>query len=124
MSKDFDLATLDGGGVLEAANEELKRVFENIVDVNTRPDAPRKLVLTVTFKPGRERNTGTCTYQAVSKLQAAEPRVIPVYVAKDRATKQAVALEMMSPDERPDQHRLPGVDNVTELPSKKGTVDA
>jgi hypothetical protein len=124
VSKDFDLTTLDGGGVIEAVNEELRRVFDNITDVNTRADAPRKLVLTVTFKPGRERNTGTCIYQAVSKLQAAEPRVIPVYVARDRATKKSVALEMMSSDERPDQHRLPGVDNVTELQRKKGDVDA
>jgi len=115
MSTLISLDTLDRGGVVELFGGCLQEVMDNIKDPNTKAEGVREITLVFKFKPGKERNHTGMTYSAKTKLQPVEPVEIPLFVDKDRATKRAMGFELAAPDENPDQHRLDGVDKVTDL---------
>lgn len=52
----LDISTLANGGVQEKINHELKKVFENIQDPNTKATDKRKLTITLTFSPNDNRD--------------------------------------------------------------------
>ena len=43
------------GAIEEKVDYEVSRVIDNILDLNTQPDAKRKIVITLEFKPDAER---------------------------------------------------------------------
>lgn len=43
------------GAIEEKVDYEVSRVIDNILDVNTKPDAKRKIVVTLEFSPDAER---------------------------------------------------------------------
>lgn len=110
MSKPLKLETLQNGAVLEAFEVELQNVLDNIQDPNTRPDGVREVSVKLKFKPSKDRNYTSLTYSVTSKLQPSEPGEVPIFVDRDRKNKRATAVELVSPDENPDQERLPGLD--------------
>lgn len=110
MSKPLKLETLQNGAVLEAFEVELQNVLDNIQDPNTKPDGVREVSVKLKFKPSKDRNYTSLTYSVTSKLQPSEPGEVPIFVDRDRKNKRATAVELVSPDENPDQERLPGID--------------
>lgn len=110
MSKPLKLETLQNGAVLEAFEVELQNVLDNIQDPNTKPDGVREVSVKLKFKPSKDRNYTSLTYSVTSKLQSSEPGEVPIFVGRDRKNKRATAVELVSPDENPDQERLPGID--------------
>ncbi|MHC1788257.1 hypothetical protein [Solidesulfovibrio sp.] len=110
MSKPLKLETLQNGAVLEAFEVELQNVLDNIQDPNTKPDGVREVSVRLKFKPSKDRNYTSLTYSVASKLQPSEPGEVPIFVDRDRKNKRATAVELVSPDENPDQERLPGLD--------------
>jgi hypothetical protein len=64
----LSLANLGDGGAMELFNKVLEEVLENIQDTNTKPDAPRSIVLTVTLKPDLARDFSQTEYKVVPKL--------------------------------------------------------
>lgn len=122
MSVELRLETLAGGAVLEATQDVLQQVFDNIQDPNTKADGVREVNIKLKFKPGGERTNTALTWGVTSKLQPVAPSVVPVYVAWDHKTKKATGLELVAPDERPDQNRLPGMDKVTPIKPEQDEV--
>lgn len=110
MSKPLKLETLQNGAVLEVFEVELQNVLDNIQDPNTKPDGVREVSVKLKFKPSKDRNYTSLTYSVTSKLQPSEPGEVPIFVDRDRKNKRATAVELVSPDENPDQERLPGID--------------
>lgn len=51
----LELSELAEGGVQEKLELELKKVFDNIQDMNTEAEAKRKITLTLEFKPDKNR---------------------------------------------------------------------
>lgn len=49
------LSTVGGGGLEELYQQAVQEVFENIHNVNTDPDAKRKITIELIFKPNEER---------------------------------------------------------------------
>lgn len=43
------------GAIEEKVNYEVSRVIDNILDMNTKPDAKRKITITLEFSPDSER---------------------------------------------------------------------
>ena len=43
------------GAIEEKVDYEVTRVIENILDINTKPDAKRKIVISLEFQPDSER---------------------------------------------------------------------
>lgn len=115
MSNPISLDTLDRGGVVELFGTCLNDVLANIQDPNTKPEAVREITLSVKFKPGKERNYTAMTYAAKTKLAPQQPVEIPIFVDKDSATKKPRGVELNAPDENPAQHRIPGVDKVSDI---------
>lgn len=61
------------GAFQERADFEMKRVIDNILDPNTKPNAKRKIVLTIELIPDSTRQKISVSVSAKSTLAAAEP---------------------------------------------------
>ncbi len=73
MSEEFvSLLTLGEGAAVELVNDELQKVFENILDPNTAPTKAREVILKLTFKPDENRDIGRVDITAGSKLVGAK----------------------------------------------------
>lgn len=56
------------GAIEEKVDYEVSRVIDNILDVNTKPDAKRKIVITLEFMPNAERKRIAIAATAKSTL--------------------------------------------------------
>lgn len=65
---EMTLANLDGGALEEMVSNELKRIYQNIQDVNTNRTAKRKLDICIVFAPDGKGETVQLTYGTKSKL--------------------------------------------------------
>jgi len=107
MTEDLSIATIAGGAVIEALDYEFQRVFDNIVDPNTKAESARTLTLQVKIKPDKSRSKATITFLAKAGLQPAEAVESDVYITDKRG--KAVVVESQPPV----QHELPVGDNVS-----------
>ncbi|MDP3720805.1 MAG: hypothetical protein Q8T13_23835 [Acidobacteriota bacterium] len=63
------LDTIAGGAVVELFGAELKRVVENIADINTDPEQKRTITISIEFKPeGVKRDNADVKVKCTSKL--------------------------------------------------------
>lgn len=85
------LATLSDGAAIEMFDEELQRVLDNILDVNTDPKQAREITLKVKIQPNENREMGAVSIGTVSKL-APSKSVSTVFFMGRRAGR-AVATE-------------------------------
>jgi hypothetical protein len=116
MHQTITLDNLKGGAVLERFEDELKRVAENVTDVNCEAKAKREIILRVVIKPDAERRIATVGIYAYSKLAPPLALVTRAFFAKDGG--KAVAFE-----DDPQQLTLdkfidpqPKPNNVAQLP--------
>lgn len=89
--KFVSLDTLAQGAAVEMFNDELSKVFENILDVNTKATAARSVTLTVTIKPDEDRTYSNLVIEAKSKVAPVKGVGLPIYVGKHAG--KAVATE-------------------------------
>ena len=64
----FDLSKIAGGGAQEKFDQEMKKVIENILDVNTAPKKKRKVAVNLTFEPSEKRDVIETTVEVKSTL--------------------------------------------------------
>jgi len=83
------------GAIAERADYEVKKIMDNILDVNTPATKKRKLTLEVTFAPDDERRHISVTVTAKSKLEPTSPVATSLYMTPDRGTGELVAVEMV-----------------------------
>lgn len=57
------------GAILERADYELNRIFDNMMDPNTRAAKKRKMTLTVEFLPSDDRSHISFSCLVASKLE-------------------------------------------------------
>ena len=105
MSTALSLSTMNGGGIVEAVDEALAKIAENIADVNTPPEKPRKLVLEIVFKPNKERNFPLAKATVKTNLQPQEAQEIPLLLEKEGG---AHLLYEAARDHNPGQMRMEG----------------
>ena len=55
MDNRLSIATLRRGSVVEMVDEAIQQVLENVADPNTEAESKRKVTLTLTFAPDKER---------------------------------------------------------------------
>lgn len=67
-SEPITLETLGGGAAAEKFEIELQRVLDNIVDPNTKAEAPREVTLKVKITPDEKRSMASITITTSSKL--------------------------------------------------------
>lgn len=87
MSEDhptISLTNLKGGLAAEMFDAELQRVWSNIADPQTDPEAAREIQLKVKFKPSDQRGVVDIKVTANTKLAPAEPVETTAYLENEQ----------------------------------------
>lgn len=71
--EDVTLSNINKGAAEELFQAELERVIENIGDVNTEPDAVRKILVEIAIKPNKDRDLAAVAVSCKSKLAPMRP---------------------------------------------------
>ena len=88
------IVDMAGGAIKERVDYEMAKVIDNILDANTKPDAKRKLVLTLTITPDAERTNLTVETQVKTTLVPTNAVKTALYVAGATGTGEVQVLEM------------------------------
>lgn len=83
------------GAILERVNYEMRRVIDNVLDVNTRADAKRKLTVTLELTPDAQRQMITVKTTAKSMLVPTEPIMTGLVITGRPNTGEMVVAEMV-----------------------------
>lgn len=83
------------GAILERVNYEMGKVIENILDPNTKPDAKRKLTLSLELTPSADRKTITVKTTAKSTLVATDAVTTGLFITSQPGTGEMVVAEMV-----------------------------
>lgn len=97
--EEVSLSNLCGGAVEEVFQREWAAVLANIADVNTNPEAKRKLTLEFTVKPFEDRSGAQVTFACKSKT-------VPVEEVKGTVFLQRRGLVMVAVPHDPQQIRM------------------
>jgi hypothetical protein len=97
--EDVSLANLCGGAIEEVFQREFASVLANIADVNTDPEAKRKITLEFTIEPFEDRSGAQVTFSCKSKT-------VPVEAVKGTVFLQRRGLVMVAVPHDPKQARL------------------
>jgi hypothetical protein len=89
----INLATLGGGVMAARFDEELAKVVENILDLNTEATRKREIVLRVSIKPTADRNMGVIGISADSKLAPVTSFATKGFFGRRRTDGKLLALE-------------------------------
>ncbi|HLZ08831.1 MAG TPA: hypothetical protein VKT80_09610 [Chloroflexota bacterium] len=93
------LSNLCGGGIEEVFQREFAAVLANIADVNTDPEAKRKISLEFTIAPFEDRSGAQITFTCKSKT-------VPVDAVKGTVFLQRRGLVMVAMPHDPRQQRM------------------
>lgn len=104
--EEVDLATINGGALLDLFREQWKKVVANIADVNTKPDSIREIVIKIKVKPDKSRRNATSQIHVEAKLPTIQDH--ESFIFFEREGEVLVAY----PDD-PRQQILPGIDGLT-----------
>lgn len=105
MPMEVDINALSGGALAEKVNIELRKIAENVLDPNTKPDAVRTLTVTIKIKPNETRQIGAADIQVKSSL--APSRGIPTsFVFDFDHDGKAVLKELTSGATDPNQLQI------------------
>ena len=77
-----NLDDLMDGGVTERFNAELKRVLENVFDMNTDAKAVRNIQLTITIRPNERRDAAEFNAKVTAKIAPPVPMSQTVFLAQ------------------------------------------
>lgn len=83
------------GAILERVNYEMGKVIDNILDPNTKPDAKRKLTISLVLTPSADRKTITVQTTAKSTLVATDAVTTGLFITSQPGTGEMVVAEMV-----------------------------
>lgn len=119
------LTDIAGGAAIEAVDDEIQNVIENILDPNCDPAKQRKVQLELTFMPTKDNpNLFGVAIQAKSKLVPANAVVTTAYA--DRDPKGVVCASELKPGMNHNQANMLDYekdDTIDVEPVKSETVD-
>ena len=107
----LSLDTLAKGAVIELGDEALKRIAQNMADVNTEATQKRSIVLKIDFAPYNDRSGAAISVKVDTKLAGLKPADGTMFIAKKggewlafgRDTRQ---LDLIEPIETDPQKNL------------------
>lgn len=79
------------GAILERVNYEMGKVIDNVLDPNTKPDAKRKLTISLELMPSADRKTITVKTTAKSTLVATDPVTTGLFITNNGTGEMVVA---------------------------------
>lgn len=90
------LSDLANGAIQEKLDYELKKVFDNIHDKNTKAQDKRAITIKLEFKPDENRQTVSVTSDFTTKLANVEGVSTTVLTGRDLASGKIEAKELKS----------------------------
>ncbi|MGM8213537.1 hypothetical protein ACLIBH_12240 [Virgibacillus sp. W0430] len=93
---DLPLSDLANGAIQEKLDYELKKVFDNIHDKNTKAQDKRTVTIKLEFKPDENRQTVAVTSDFTTKLANVEGVSTTVLTGRDLGTGHVEAKELKS----------------------------
>lgn len=108
-----DLLSIDNmanGAVYEMTTDALKKLAENIADVNTSPTQKRKIVITIEAAPYNDRSGAELTIKVENKLAGQKPATGTTYFARRNGevlafsrnmAQERIAFDMPEPTPEP-----------------------
>jgi hypothetical protein len=97
--EEVSLSNLCGGAIEEVFQREFAQVLANIADVNTDPEAKRKITLEFTILPFEDRSGAQVTFACKSKT-------VPVEAVKGTVFLERRGLVMVARPHDPKQQRM------------------
>lgn len=97
------------GAIMERADYELNRIFDNIMDPNTRAAKKRKMTLTVELLPSDDRSHISFSCLVASKLEPPAP-IIGMYGVLADSSGEVMLQELTA--EIPGQQNLLGNEQI------------
>lgn len=98
QAKPEDLRTslldMASGGFKEVVDYEVSKVFDNIMDVNTKATAKRKVTVTMEFQPDDSRANVRVATVVKTSLATVNPVTTTLYVAGENSTGEVQVVEM------------------------------
>ena len=83
------------GAILERVDYEMGKVIDNILDINTKADAKRKLTITLELTPSSDRQQITVKTTAKTTLTPTDPVTTALYITSNPGTGEVVVAEMV-----------------------------
>lgn len=80
----LSILNVDEGGAIAQVDYQLQQAIKNCADINTDDKHKRKVTLTITLEPNRDRDSATVTYQVGSKLAPPSAGEDRVYIGQDK----------------------------------------
>lgn len=80
----MDLSQLGYGAVGERFENDLQKVLKNVDDPNTKADAVRSITLTVSIKPGKNRQSASITVGSSVRLAPPMPIETEMLIGKEK----------------------------------------
>ena len=90
LTKD-SILQMAAGAIIERVDYETSRVIDNILDMNTKPDAKRKITVTLEFVPDSERKHIGLFVSAKSALAPTTPVSTSMMITSDGNGEMVVA---------------------------------
>jgi hypothetical protein len=92
--KIINLEQLANGALKEQMDGEVQKIFDNIYDPNTKAETARKLTVTFTFKPDKDREIIGVTMNVKPTPAPVLPTETKLYIEKDLKTGKVIASEI------------------------------
>lgn len=80
-----------GGAIQERVDYEVARVVDNILDINTKPTAKRKIQLTIELQPDEGRQVITMKASAKATLEPTTPIASSLVITADGKGEMVIA---------------------------------
>lgn len=93
---EVDLNTFAGGALLDRVNNDMQKIMENIYDPNTDATKARKLNITITLNPDKNREVIATDLVTKITLASASSVSTTMLVGKDVNTGKVVGRELAS----------------------------
>lgn len=95
-----------GGAFKERVDRAMGEVVDNILDLNTSPNAKRSVTITMRIAPSNDRSTLSIEFTAKTALAPAEPVGTTIYITSIAGTGEMVLAE--KPPQIPGQLGMDG----------------
>lgn len=98
MSEQLDkksILEMSMGAILERVDYEMGKVIDNILDLNTKPNAKRKITVTLELIPSADRKTITVQSTAKAALVPTDPVGTSLFITTQPGTGEMVVAEMV-----------------------------
>lgn len=119
-SEKKSILEMGSGAILERVDYEMGKVLDNILDPNTKPNAKRKIIVTLELTPSADRRTIMVQTTAKCALCPTEPVTTGLYVSSAMGTGELVVAELTT--QVPGQYSMDGTiqesPKVLKLPAK------